>query len=72
MLSAQEYQREHRDVLGWSVNVTSYKIGDRFYCHIDNIDPGATIARTDAQTRDEAITKALETARERLSSTRTM
>jgi hypothetical protein len=46
--------------------VNSYKIGDRFYCHVENTDPGATIARAEGSTKDEAIRIALSKAGLRL------
>ncbi len=50
------------------MNVTSYKIGDHYHCHIANIDPGATISRTDGMTREEAELTALAHALQRLKS----
>jgi hypothetical protein len=41
---------------GFPVIVTSYRIGDRYSCTIDNIDPGAVIGRgsgPDRQTAEE-------------------
>ena len=66
MLKAEEYQSNIKEVAGYKINVTSYKIGDQFHCHIDNVSPGATIARSTASTRDGAIQSALEKAQERL------
>ena len=67
MLKAEDYRVDTQEVNGQKVNITSYKIGDRYYCHVANVDPGATIARTDAPTQQEAIQAALARARERLS-----
>jgi len=66
MLKADEYRVEKKELAGLQVNVTSYKIGDFYHCHIDNIDPGATIARTEGLTREEAELAALARALERL------
>ena len=66
MLKADDYKIDSRDVAGWPVNITSYRIGQTFYCHIDNVDPGATIARTQGATYDEAVQMALAKATERL------
>ena len=63
--------RERRDELnGWAVNIVSYRIGDRFYCTIDNVDPGARFARAEGATRDEAEAAALEKAKRYLQQTR--
>lgn len=39
---------------GVSVQVTSYRIGERFSCTVDNIDPGAVIGRGSGPDRDTA------------------
>lgn len=42
---------------GVQVQVTSYRIGERYSCTVDNIDPGAVIGRgsgPDRQTAEEA------------------
>ena len=47
------------EVNGVPVRVTTYKIGDNFYCHVYNVDPGATIARSTAATREKAVEEAM-------------
>jgi hypothetical protein len=66
MLRSNDHHVEIRQVGEWKVNLTSYKIGDKYYCHIDNIDPGATIARSNAGTREEAVQLAMMKVTERL------
>jgi len=65
-MRAEEYRTTARTINGFTVNVTSYKIGVQFYCHLTNIDPDATIARAEAATREEAERLAIEKATERL------
>ena len=69
-MEAQEYVERKIEIHGWPVNVTSYKLGDLYYCKIDNVSPGAWLARTSAATREEAEQKALDRAKELLSRTR--
>jgi len=69
-MKAEDFQQRKVDVEGWQVNLTSYRIGAVFYCKADNVSPGAAIARAEGATREEAETKALATARERLARTR--
>lgn len=69
MLHSEAYEKETRTLHGVVVGIESYKIGDRFYCHLSNVDPGATIARTQGTTREEAIQIALARANERLTTT---
>jgi hypothetical protein len=69
-LRAEEYV-ERRDVIdGWNIHIVSYKIGDRHYCTIDNLDPGARFARAEGATREEAERTALEKAKRYLAQTR--
>jgi hypothetical protein len=67
MLKADDFNVNTREISGLTVNVTSYKIGNKYYCHIDNIDPGATIVRLDGESKEEVIQTALERATQRLS-----
>lgn len=68
MPGAEEYRVVTKELGGLEVNVTSYKIGGRYHCHITNVDPGATIARTEGMTREEAELEALSRALQRLKS----
>jgi len=69
MMKPQDYQERHLQIEGWPVNLTSYQLGDLFYCKIDNVSPGAWLARTTAPTREEAEQKALEKAKQLLART---
>ncbi|MCG3153637.1 MAG: hypothetical protein DKINENOH_00227 [bacterium] len=65
-MQAEEYRSETREVAGVKLNLTCYKIGNAYHCHLANVDPGATIARATAATAAEAEALALQKARERL------
>ena len=71
-MKPQNYSQRKTQAAGWAVNVTSYQLGDRFYSTVDNISPGAWIAKTEGATREEAEKKALDRAVELLSKTRRM
>ena len=47
---------------GFQVQITSYQVGRFWSCRVDNVDPGANIARGRGETRDEAEESALESA----------
>jgi hypothetical protein len=47
----------------------SYKLGERFICEIDNVNPGARVARAEGSTREDAERTAIETAERRLTRT---
>jgi hypothetical protein len=70
MLKSENYRTAAREIDGVKINITSYKIGGQFYCHITNFDPGATIARAEAATSQEdaeqiAFGKAIEKIRKK-------
>ncbi len=69
-MKAEDHQRRRQTVEGWEISITSYRIGETHYCHIDNVSPGATIARASGPTREAAETEALEKATKRLAATR--
>ncbi len=69
-MKAEHYRERRLEVAGWPLRLTSYKIGDLFHCHADNVSPGANVARASAPTQEEAERRALEKAQERLASTR--
>jgi hypothetical protein len=68
---AEGYISRRAELAGWPVQITSYRLGDTFRCTVDNVDPGATIARAEAATREEAERIACEKAKARLGRTRT-
>ena len=70
MLRAEEYRERRESVTGWPVRIVSYRLGDDWRCEIDNVDPGARIARADGPTREEAEEHAHSKASERLGRTR--
>lgn len=58
------------EVEGWPIRVTTYRIGEICYAKVDNVSPGALIARSTGATDEEARNKVLEKARVRLAATR--
>lgn len=69
-MKPEAYQTRREEHAGWSLNVVSYKLGDRFHCTVDDVDPGARLARGEGATRGEAEGQALEKARRLLERTR--
>jgi ribosomal protein L16/L10AE len=65
-MKTENYRVEQKEIEGARVSVTTYQIGARFHCHIANVDPGATIARAEADSPAEAEHEALAKAAERL------
>ena len=69
-MKAEEFTERRQVVDGWNINIVTYRIGDRWHCTIDNVDPGARFARAEGHTREEAERIALEKAQKYLKQTR--
>jgi len=65
-LRAEELQSREDKIEGWPVRITSYRVGNQYRSTVDNIDPGATVARGAGPSREAAELEAISTARERL------
>jgi hypothetical protein len=65
-LRAEELQSREDKIEGWPVRITSYRVGSQYRSTVDNIDPGATVARGSGASREAAELEAISTARERL------
>jgi hypothetical protein len=68
-MRAEDYQRRRQELAGWPVGIVSYRLNDRFICEIDNVSPGARVARAEGATREEAERAAIATAERRLART---
>jgi len=69
-MNAQGYTRREQELSGWSILLETYRLGDKYFCTISNVDPGARVARAEGQTREEAERIALEKAARWLGQTR--
>ncbi len=65
-IKVEDHQSEATEINGVEVRVTSYRIDQRYFCHVSNADPGATIARGEGGSRDEAREVAVSKATLRL------
>jgi len=72
MHKAEDYHRRQEAVGDWQIGVTSYRIGDQYYCTVDNVSPGARLTRSAGATREEAEEAALRKARDMVGRTRTL
>ena len=69
-MKAEDFSERREEIDGWPVRIVTYRIGDMYYCTIDNVDPGARFARAEAATREEVERVALERAQRHLKQTR--
>jgi len=59
-LRAEDHFRLETELGGWPAGITTYRIGETWICKIDNVSPGAIVARARASTREEAVSVATE------------
>ena len=66
----EEYQIRICSEGQWRLQVKSYRLADKFFCLVDNVDPGARLALAEGSTRKEAEEIALKKAKQMLQGTR--
>ena len=71
-MRAENYRERMIEIDGWPINLTSYKLGEKYICQADNVSPGACLARIEADSPEEAERQAMERSRKLLSRTRVM
>jgi len=69
-VKSEDYSERVVDVSGWQCRLTSYRLGEVYHCHADNVSPGARLARATGVTKEEAESAALARATELLARTR--
>ena len=69
-MKSEEYTERKVEVAGWTVNLTTYRLGSVYHATADNVSPGAGLARATGATREEAEDAVLRRAEELLSRTR--
>lgn len=67
---AEEFTQRKSTLEGYEVRITGYRLLERYLCKIDNVSPGATIARGEGKTAAEAEEQAVARATQALASTR--
>ncbi len=70
ILQPEEYRERTEPVPPFHIHVASYRLGTVYYCSVDNVDPGAVVARSQGATREEAELRAVTRAKEHLGRTR--
>ncbi len=68
-MKAENFAERRIEIDGWQVNVSSYQVGDKWRAKADNVSPGASLARAEADTREEAEKRVFDRARELLART---
>ncbi len=69
-MKPKELTKRHETVGQFEINITTYRLEDTYYCSVDNVSPGAVVARGEGPTREEAEEVAVRKARERVAQTR--
>ena len=68
-LRPQGYTKRREELEGMPVGIVTFQLGDRFVCTVDNVSPGAVIARAVASSRDAAEQEAVHRAARQLAAT---
>ena len=55
ILRTEDFRYRYDTVEGWEVGVTSYRLGDQFFCSVDNVSPGARLARARGRKIDSCL-----------------
>ncbi len=69
-MRADRFSSRTSEINGWAVRIESVRLGEQYNATVRSVDPGASIARAEAATREEAEREAIEKAAERLGQTR--
>jgi hypothetical protein len=69
-VKAEDYTERNETIDTWPIHIVTYRVGETYYCTIDNVDPGARFARAEGATRVDAEGAALEKAKKYLGQTR--
>jgi hypothetical protein len=69
-MRAEDFRKQPLELQGWSVHVTSYRIGGQYLAEVEALDSGVTIARATDETRAIAEEHAVQVALRRLNRTR--
>ena len=64
-------QTRRETVGAFTIEIRSHRVGDQYICTVNNVDPGANVARATGATREEAEAAAVEKARARVGATKT-
>ena len=70
VIRAEEYEEEMIELAGWPARISTYRIGERWSAKVDNVSPGAIVARGEGLSRASAKDDALARARKRFELTR--
>ena len=67
---AEEFTQRMSTLEGFEVRITGYKLLDWYLCKVDNVSPGATIARGEGKSAAAAEAEAVARATKALALTR--
>jgi hypothetical protein len=66
MPKPEHHTVEKQTIHGTPVTVTTHCLDKQWHCPVANVDPGANIARTDGESREQVVSTALDKATKRL------
>ena len=66
-MKTTDYSEVLLEIAGLPVKVAEYRIGGVYHCHVSNVDPGATISRASAASRNAAREEAIRKVQKKIS-----
>ncbi len=69
-MKSELFSERRMTLEGFPIRITSHLVDGVYHAAIDNVDPGARVARAEGSTREEAERAAIEDAARRLARTR--
>ena len=69
-MQPEHYSERNLALSGWDARLVSYQLDDEWICKIDNVSPGAQVARATGATREDAENTALAKAERRFAATK--
>ena len=70
VVRAEQLLIREEEIAGWTVRISSFRLGASWHATVESVDVGARFARGEGDTREGAEAIALEKAGERLGRTR--
>lgn len=70
MPNVTNHSRRVEEYQGWQMGITTYQLGDDWWCVVDNVSPGARLCSHKAATKEAAESHAIGVAKRLLGRTR--
>lgn len=66
----EEYTRRQEEHKGWQIGITTYRVGETWFCTVDNVSPGARLHSVSGGSKEGVERQAVRAAQLLLGKTR--